>query len=395
MNNIIVYNVVDALILSILDTDMRMINYEKKIVSIDTQASSKNKKIHKYDKTKLRVIFKFNLKMYGLYSEKRRRPDKSSIIKNISNIIHNKLKVDILTIRFNKNLMLLDLKGNTNYDICINIILDISTKLNKNNRRHIIPLNGLISPFSSTSELNDIAIGSKVKLLYPKVYNVLSGTPGYMWNHYYTSIMRMSWFNLYFLMPNTYVECVPALLEYFAGMDEICLFDIVCKFHVNKLDKTKYKSYMDMRYKLKKIFIDKIINFDLLKFSKTWRLHPYEVYRFNNVKYAQLEYNFGGDQINVTTFIGFIYNNNIDAAIYIIDKIDPDILYKNLRNIRNHILISNINDNSIILQKLYKFESSYLNMVDKLPNNLISEQLNESYESSESSESISVEIIYM
>ncbi len=402
MNDVIEYNVVDALILSILDTDLRIVEHTKKTVNIG------DKKLHKYDKAKLRVEFKFDLKLYGLYKGVRRRPSESDIIKKISNLIHSKLKIDILTIKFYHDLKVLDLHKNTNYNVCISIILDVSVKSNKNNKTHIIPINEFINPFSSTSTLKDIAIGAKLKIKYPKVYDVLRGNPGYMWVHYYTSIMRLPWFNLYYLIPNTYVDYVPSLLEYFAGMDEICLFDIVCKFHVKRLDKTKYKSYVDMRHKLKKIFIGKITDINKLKFDQNWRLHPYELYRFNNIKYLKLEYVFGNDEITVSTFIGFIHYNNIEDIIYIINKIRPDILYKNLRNIRNHILITNLSesDKRAILSNLHKLEESYLQVGKKLNNNSIKsvggnimnntdDNIIDHDQSYESSESESIEIIYM
>ena len=343
----------------------------------------KNSKICGKEKIRMPILFTF--KLYGLFMGVRRRPNESNIIKNMTKTLHNRLKIYLLTIKFNNDMSLVNLKSKINYSISISVELDVSIKPNK---KYLIPKNELVSPFSSTSILNDMAIGSMVKSKFPKVYNVLCGKPGYMWNQYYTSIMRFSWLHPYFLIPNKYVDCVPALLEYFSGIDEICLFDIVCKFHVRKLDKTKYNSYMDMRFKLKKIFISKIIDLNQLKFDSSWRLHPYESYKLNNINYLELDHTFG-ERINPSTLLGFIGNGNIKAIIYIMEKINKDVLYKNMRNLKNHVLISHLADED---------KNKILNILNKLENGLGFlytgfGKVNEiSYESNESD---SLDIIYM
>ena len=119
-------------------------------------------------------------------------------------------------------------------------------------------LNGDIkinNDYNYNAYLSDNISGLKMKLYYPKIYSVLSKKYGYTWDQYYRSIIRFPWLEQYFIFPNKYIDAVPSLLHYFAGIDEICLFDIVYKAHVTLYDNVMCTSKLHMRYKMKNKFI--------------------------------------------------------------------------------------------------------------------------------------------
>jgi len=459
-NNIITYNVVDSVLLSIIKTQIRMIFFEK-----DRETIDKNNYRCKYD---------FHLKFFMRTDRNDELPKQSEIYNKLSKNIYNKLKVDLLTIRFNPSLLRLNYVKQLNINIKLSIILnfkksskiyyfkvntkevvkkqnefkigmdqrkrrmeakqresknkiersgsgtesDINERNNrneqsKNERREKYqekehrkklysihkktPKHDFLNLFGSSATMKDIAIGSKLKYYYPMVYNVLSGKSGYTWEQYYSSILRFPWLELYFTKPNEYINYVPALLEYFAGLDEICLFDIVCKFHVKQLDKTKYKSYLDMRYKLKQVFVDKIVYWDLIRFNQEWRLDYDVLHRLNNMNYIKLEICFGLYSINVNLILGFIMNCNHEAVMYLIDMIHSDTLYYDINKVRNIICLSAMNEihKSLLLKKFSKFEHEFLcDKMNNLKNSKVDSDSNK-FENSEVYSDSDLDIIYM
>nr|QBK90174.1 MAG: hypothetical protein LCPAC102_00870 [Pithovirus LCPAC102] len=343
-------NIIEAIILSLLPTRLKIISYSE-LVKIN---SSKFKYIF--------IVKKFDYIQYDIFSdtenEKNKNDDinfnayKQNIITNIQKLINQYIKCYYLKINISKNF-----EYEHNY---YNINIRFQLSKNYNIESSTINIQKYIKYIHYSISLMDFTWGYSLKQEYPIIYNILCYKPGYTWKQYYESIKRLSWLDEYLTDPSKYIGVINSLLYYLAGIDEICLFDIVCKLHVNiendnKYNK-KYKSILDLRYELKREFINNIPNIDKVLFSIEWRIPIKKIHLLNSIHYLRIEYmicdiNFTGDHI-----IGSIDNNNLDMFKYLLERINKNELNKNINRIIHVLNIlkckKNINDVYIIYDML-------------------------------------------
>lgn len=349
-NNLIKFNVIDSFILSFLDTNIRLIFYDTKLDNYDNIIS-----------------FEFFIKHIPFYGGIYRRAKDSEIINKVRKQLYRRLNISNTNIRFEPSLSKLNYSSKTQSKISIEM---------KFSKEQMVQLNDkseakvFLKLYNKNGPLYDISYGMKMKYYYQTIYNVLYGKPGYTWYQYYSSILRFKWLEKYFLNPNDYMNVIPSLLEYFSGIDEICLFDIVCKLHIKKLDQ-KYKSFLDMRYRLKEQFMNKILNINILKFQHEWRIYHNDIHQLNNIHYINLEVCFGDYQINVDTLIGFIHNTNLNGCFYLMKKINMHDIYNDISNIKNGLSVSKFDrkQKNMFYKELEKVEGEFMSDFFRSKNN--------------------------
>jgi len=342
-NNIIKFNVIDGFILSFLDLNIRLIYYE---MSVNDYAHI--------------ITFTFHIKTIPFYKGKYRTGKESEIISRVKRHLYNRLKISNITIQFTPSLSHI---GINNMESKISVIIKF-TKEQMLKLMNTSEVKVFLKLYHPTGSIYDISYGIKLRYYYNTIYNVLYEKHGYTWYQYYSSILRFSWLDEYFREPNKFMNIIPSLLEYFAGIDEICLFDIVCKLHIRQLD-IKYKSFIDMRYRLKESFMKKIPNFKILKFKDEWRLNYEDIHLLNNLHYIHLEVCFGSYELSIDTLFGFIGNENLEICQYLLKKIDMMEIYNNSPNIKTSLSISNFDilDRNKFYETLEHIDTDYLHKV--------------------------------
>nr|QBK89961.1 MAG: hypothetical protein LCPAC101_02440 [Pithovirus LCPAC101] len=255
--------------------------------------------------------------------------------------------------------------------IVVTFILEGGIKINNN--------------YNYRASINDGIWGLKMRTYYPHIYKILYNKYGYSWKQYYNSIIRFPWLAPYFYNPNIYIDSIISLLHYFAGIDEICLFDIVYKGHVNI--STKYKSKLDMRYKMKNKFIIKCIEPQIpvfgmqsinttlpnpknkqyhILFDNQFRYEKEYMHKLNYVSYLKLELRFDQmklmhkDYIYSDLLIKYIEHDNDLLVDYLLATIVTDkILIKYLGIIYDSVSKSNLKERENILTQINNVYDTY------------------------------------
>ena len=305
-------NVLEATLLSLLPTRFRLLSYK----DLCTNKS---------------VIYTIEIKYYGIcYYDQENSTDiiKDNIdVKDLDNL------KDYLKINLNKYIkcpnmnIIIDNKIDNRYDI--NIVLTFNDKgtLPEN----FVPF---VRKIHFSISLYDLTWGYSMRREYPEIYKILCNNPGYTWEQYYTSITRINWLEDYFISPDQYLNVINSLLYYFAGMDEICLFDIVCKLHLNLKKIGQFKSFIHLRYNLKKIFMNDISNIDKLCFEDNWKLSDFHICELNSIHYLKLEYLIYNCNVKIDHLIASINNYNYDMFKYILSLMSKNVLNININRIK-------------------------------------------------------------
>ena len=257
--------------------------------------------------------------------------------------------------------------------VVVTFILEGGVKINNN--------------YNYKPSLNDGLWAMKMRTFYPHIYNILYNKYGYTWRQYYNSVIRFPWLKKYFDNPNIYIDSVISLLHYFAGIDEICLFDIVYKGHVNTYNGAKYKSKLDMRYKMKNKFIKECIEPQIpvfsmqninknlpqninkeycMLFDDQFRYEREYIHKLNSVYYLKLELIFdqtnllGDDYIYKNLLIKYIEYDSDLLVDYILTYIITDKkIMKYLGIIYESITKSNLKARNNILRKIDMLYNEY------------------------------------
>lgn len=169
----------------------------------------------------------------------------------------------------------------------------------------------------------DLSWGIKMKAEYPIIAGYLQTQSGFSWKRYYLSIKRVKWLDSYFQTPKKYLHLIDSLLHYFAGIDEIYLFDIVVKIHLDRNKIGEYSSITAMRYRLKKEFIETIPYFRYVMFDDDWYLGE-SICSLNSLHYLRLFTAFELRPFNEEDMKDAIRLKNIDLINYIIEYIEFD-----------------------------------------------------------------------
>ena len=308
-------NVIEATILALLPTRFRLLSYR----DLCTTKS---------------LIYTIDIKYYGIcYYDQEKNMDKLN--NKVDEKYIKKLKIDLINnidkyIKYYRMNIVIDNTIMTRYDINITLTFDDSGELPNNFTKFIKKVHFSIP-------LYDLTWGYSMRRDYPDIYTILCNKPGYTWEQYYTSLKRVNWLEDYYNNPKNYLYVINSLLYYFAGMDEICLFDIVCKLHLNLKKIGQFRSFIHMRYNLKRFFMNTIPNIDKLCFDDNWRLSDFHICQLNSTHYLKLEYLIYSNEVKINHLIGSINMYNYELFKFILSMTTKPVLNMNINRIK-HIL---------------------------------------------------------
>ena len=341
---LITQKVLDAVILSLLKTRLRLLSYKEQIHQNEILYNIKIYYFYPFYFGQTELI---NLDDYDIHLNFKEQIN-TSIPMKIKNAVLTRVKCLSLNIDITSK----EYPNTDNYYyIIISLKFDRPIDQIKNFNSYIYGIDYSVS-------ISDLKYGYRIRKQYPIIYDILLGKTGYRWSDYYHSLQRFPWLLNYFLSPNLYLNLVNDLLYFFAGLDEICLFDLICKLHLDPTKISPYKSFIHMRYVLKINFIERIPQLEKVLFDKNWKLYDEIICTLNSVHYLRLEFHFANTVFTANHLIKSIENKNYDLFQYIFDHMTQKEVSKEIKMVKEFLLkLSNKFDLHIYKNMLIDIEN--------------------------------------
>lgn len=321
---LITQNVLDAVILSLLKTRLRLLSYKEKIHQNEILYTIKIYYFYPFYFGKTELI---NLDDYDIHLNFKEQINTLIPLK-IKNKVLNRVKCSSLNIDITS-------REYPNVDNCYYITLSLKFDQEIN---QIKDFNRYIYGIDYSVSISDLKYRYRIRNDYPIIHDILAGQSGYRWVDYYQALQRIPWLLDYFLAPKSYLNLVNDLLYFFAGLDEICLFDLVCKLHLDSTKISPYKSFIHMRYVLKLNFIERIPKLEKVLFDKNWKLYDEIICSLDSVHYLRLEFYLANTKLTVEHLINAVGNKNYDLFQYILDHMTRKELTHEINRIKDFLV---------------------------------------------------------